>query len=192
MTASSTSMSLALVALIIIVVHILVSLSFTIVSFKNKMTKTAQNTKSSFHTWNSIFWLISFFVCIVLLIILSVIFKLLKQISDTPCPIQISNPGDDSRVRNSIKDVVTKLQKMLPKVKSYDSNATYLVITGKYITEWKASLPPFDHKTAVTQLFQTYPFVPLGTLRDSKIYGLLGNEIWPDFSKKDIIVPIVH
>ena len=185
MSPTSSSKALALVVLILIIVHIVVSLSLTIASFSKK-TKTGQTAKSMFHTWNSVFWSVSFIVCIILLILVAIIFKLLKEVSDTPCPIQISNPGDKSAVRNSIKDVLGKVQSNpLNKVNNYDSNATYLVITGKYLKEWKpVSLPsdPTKQLQNVLQLFSQFPYIPIGTLKNSKIYNLKGDEIWPDFT----------
>lgn len=186
MTASSSSKTLALVVLILVIIHIIVSLSFTIASFN-----TTTNIKSSFYTWNGIFWLISFFVCIVLFVLATTLYKLQKEISETPCPVQISNPGDSSIVRNSIQNAISLIKnyngdKTLPPgvtIQPYDPNAAYLVITGKYLTGLTSSRIstqiPLD---LIESLFQQYPYIPVATLSDAKIYGLTGREVWPDLN----------
>jgi hypothetical protein len=117
-------------------------------------------------------------------VLATILYKLQKQISQTPCPVQISNPGDNLAVRNSVRDVIAAIQNMQQNqtiriVQPYNPNAVYLVITGKYLTAFRSARFTGEPVDKINTLFSQYPYIPIATMSNGKIYGLAGSEVWP-------------
>ena len=113
--------------------HILISFIFFLAAMSNLGDgKVAEKERKSFVLTSGIFWLISLLACITILVLLTYI---KPKVEKTPCPVQLSQPGDSDRgdIENFLNDTNEELNKLghepLP---DFDSSLTYLVVTGFY------------------------------------------------------------
>lgn len=72
--------------------HILISFIFFLAAMSNLGDgKAAEKERKSFVLTSGIFWLISLLACITILVLLTYI---KPKVEKTPCPVQLSQPGD--------------------------------------------------------------------------------------------------
>ena len=199
MTSSQTliSATIAVTAL-----HILISFILFLGSMSNLGEgKLADKERKSFTLTSGIFWLVSLLACITILVL--VVFIKPKN-EKTPCPIQLSEPGDSDRA--DIEDFINVLQDVFPdqKIPNFDSSRTYLVVTGFYkqhlspdhrtlspdykpdlkptINPDRETLLPVDKReelmTELSKIIQNKEHVPIGYIKDDVIYGLGGQSMF--------------
>ena len=200
------SQTLISAAIAVAALHILISFIFFLAAMSNLGDgKMADKERKSFVLTSGIFWLISLFACITILVLLTYIKP--KQ-ETTPCPIQLSQPGDQNRgeIEDFINDVKTNVVGDLP---AFDSSLTYLVVTGFYKNhllppttsepdgknnvsigdrddqrlrfdrdDRKITLIPESMKNMFTSLLNKYGVVPIGFIKDDIIYGLGGKPVF--------------
>lgn len=195
------SQTLISAAIAVAALHILISFIFFLAAMSNLGEgKMADKERKSFVLTSGIFWLISLLACITILVLLTYIKP--KQES-TPCPIQLSQPGDENRgeVEDFINDINSKVEGALP---AFDSSLTYLVVTGFYknhLLPVKPTPPPGPNgennvsmgggdrddrhtvipenmKNMFTSLLNKYGVVPIGFIKDDIIYGLGGKPVF--------------
>ena len=191
-------------ALAVAALHILISFIFFLASMSNLgKGKVAENERYSFVLTSGIFWLISLLACIAILVLLTFVEP--KQ-EKTPCPIQLSQPGDSNRgeIEDFIVSINSSLQKEDAKVPDFDSSLTYLIVTGFYkdrlignheVTDTPDDLensnspddleitqkPLPDYKDLLdlfSKVLQKFALVPIGYIKDDVIYGLGGRPVF--------------
>lgn len=192
------SQTLISAAIAVAALHILISFIFFLAAMSNLGDgKMADKERKSFVLTSGIFWLISLLACITILVLLTYIKP--KQES-TPCPIQLSQPGDENRgeIEDFINDINSQVEGALP---AFDSSLTYLVVTGFYknhLLPVKPTPPPGPDgennvsmgggdgptlipesmKNMFTSLLNKYGVVPIGFIKDDIIYGLGGKPVF--------------
>ena len=201
------SQTLISAAIAVAALHILISFIFFLAAMSNLGDgKMVDKERKSFVLTSGIFWLISLFACITILVLLTYIKP--KQ-ETTPCPIQLSQPGDQNRgeIEDFINDINNITEQSLP---AFDSSLTYLVVTGFYknhlfsikptpTTTPEPTTPPTtpeldgenngiqgDQPTLIpenlrnmyTALLNKYGLVPIGFIKDEVIYGLGGRPVF--------------
>ncbi len=185
-------------ALAIAALHILISFIFFLASMSNLgKGKVAENERFSFVLTSGIFWLISLLACIAILVLLTYVEP--KQ-EKTPCPIQLSQPGDSNRdeIEDFIVSINSHLQNEGAKVPDFDSSLTYLTVTGFYkdrlignsnghkgtdspvgLESTKEPLPDYkDLLDLFSKVLQKFALVPIGYIKDDVIYGLGGRPVF--------------
>lgn len=185
-------------ALAIAALHILISFIFFLASMSNLgKGKVAENERYSFVLTSGIFWLISLLACIAILVLLTYVET--KQ-EKTPCPIQLSQPGDSDRgeIEDFIVSINSHLQKEGAQVPDFDSSLTYLTVTGFYkdrlignsnghkgtdspddLESTKKPLPDYkDLLDLFSKVLQKFGIVPIGYIKDDVIYGLGGRPVF--------------
>lgn len=199
MTSSQTLLS-AVVA--VTALHILISFILFLGSMSNLgQGKLEDKERKSFTLTSGIFWLISLIACITILVLV----VLVKPKNEkTPCPIQLSQPGDSDRA--DIEEFINVMQEEFPnQIPNFDSSRTYLVVTGFYKqhlspdhpvipTPSPSSQPQIsenkkqnetmnlkDKKEVITDLsdiIKNTEHVPIGYIQDNVIYGLGGQTMF--------------
>jgi hypothetical protein len=197
MTNSQTLLS-AVVA--VSALHILISFILFLGSMSNLgQGKLEDKERKSFTLTSGIFWLISLLACITILVLV----VLVKPKNEkTPCPIQLSQPGDSDRA--DIEEFINVMQEEFPdQIPNFDSSRTYLVVTGFYkqhlspdhpvlptpssqpqISENKIQNETMNLKDKekvindLTDIIKNIEHVPIGYIQDNVIYGLGGQTMF--------------
>jgi uncharacterized membrane protein len=169
----------------VVAVHILISFIFFLASMSNLGTgKEADKERKLFVITSGIFWLVSLLACITILVLLTYI---QPKSETTPCPIQLSEPGDSDRsdIENFLNDL---LNEKYQNVKPFDSSLTYLVVTGFYKNRLIYTAESFKtpHSTLapdttippkakdLISIVEKYSHIPIGFLKDNQITTLTG------------------
>lgn len=168
--------------------HILISFIFFLAAMSSLGDgKMADKERKSFVLTSGIFWLISLLACITILVILT--FVKTKE-EKTPCPIQISEPGDQNReeIEDFINEVNTLTVDNNNAFPAFDSSLSYVVVTGYYKNRLVPSAtesPDGDHtflpdssKNLLLKAIQKFSLIPIGYIKDDIIYGLGGKPVF--------------
>lgn len=181
MIVTKSESGLVTVSFVLVLVHILVSLVYTIVSFKaSSKSKDSRNVL----LWSGFGWLVSLLVCVVVAILLYRIMA--YEILDTkfPCPLQISTPGGNDRkdIEQSLSDPAIFGNRV---IQPYNKNRTYVVVSGYYLKNEKINLPDKSAEVykKLVALTNKYQYVPMGFLDQGMIFSLSGEEIWPKYNQ---------
>ena len=185
--------NLLLSTLFLLALHIIVSFVMICVSIHCKKTIIVTSA-----------WVVSLNVTIAafVLVLLAFIEK-----SETPCPIQISEPFVEdkifgSKTRKDIEHTINKLNEILPEpIPAYSGKRKYLIITKHYLESLNISLtqvvnmiqqkcqddppPPFCEKITgdtfneLVKDLESAHVVPIGYVEGDKIFGLYGQQLIP-------------
>lgn len=154
MLAYSKKYSLTLVSLLLVAIHLVVSFIFIFRGFqKDKLSGS--------------FWVVSFLVCLTVLILLSVLLNEIQNEMQTPCPLQLSYPSN-SPDRTDIEKFIADMKNKGAPLLDYDKKRTYVVLTGYYLD-----------KLRTTSSTSPYKYIPVAYDEKNVIYALNGMEIWP-------------
>jgi len=182
MIVSKSEYGLVTASLVLIAVHIIVSLTYAIISF-HASSKSKNSGKVLM--WSGFGWLLSLIVCVVVGIFL--VSTMAYEVLDAtfPCPIQISMPGGSDRkdIENFMNDPASMAVFGNRIVLPYDKKRTYLVVTGYYLKKETVQLTgkSAEMYAALLKLTEKYHYIPIGYLEQGMVFALSGEEFWPEY-----------